>query len=115
MATGSHLDAVALTTLGQRLAALRLCDPSADEQVRRSLDDHGQLSPVVAFADREQRLELVDGFKRWRAARALEWPSLQVRVLPVAEVVATGVIDVLHQQQRLTELRAGLADPLAVP
>jgi ParB/RepB/Spo0J family partition protein len=105
--TGSHLDAVALTTLGQRLAALRLCDPSADEQVKRSLADRGQLSPVVAFADHDQRLELVDGFKRWRAARALEWSTLQVRVLPVAEVVATGVIDVLHQQQRLTELEQG--------
>lgn len=106
MAIDPQLESVAVAALGQRLSALRLCEPAADERIRRSLADSGQLSAVVAFLDGDQ-LELIDGFKRWRAARKLGWSSLQVRVLSVDELQATAVIAMLHEQQRLTELEQG--------
>jgi len=58
---------VALDELGLGLSALRLCRPTADQQMRRSLAHHGQLTAVVAF-DNCAKLELVDGFKRVRAS-----------------------------------------------
>jgi ParB/RepB/Spo0J family partition protein len=102
----AQLQSIVLAELGQRLSPLRLCEPEADARIGRSLADRGQLSAVVAFVDGD-KLELVDGFKRFRAAQKLGWSSLQVRVLPVGEVVATAVIALLHEQQRLTELEQG--------
>lgn len=106
MVIESQIESIALADLGQRLSALRLCQPAADERIGRSLADRGQLSAVVAFVDGDH-VELIDGFKRWRAAQKLGWSSLQVRVLPVGEVLATAVIEMLHGQQRLTELEQG--------
>jgi ParB/RepB/Spo0J family partition protein len=103
----SQLESVPLAAIGQRLSALRLCDPAADERIARSLSDRGQLSAVVGFVGGGDQVELVDGFKRWRAARKLGWSRLQVRLLSVDEALATAVIDTLHEQQRLTELEQG--------
>lgn len=98
--------AVPLDDLGLKLHPLRLCCPSADEQMRRSLERHGQLTAAAAFHDGE-RLQLVDGFKRLRAGRQLGWPHLRVRKLDFDEATATSVIGVLHEQRKLTELEEG--------
>jgi hypothetical protein len=37
--------------LGERLAVLRLCEAPALDTMRRSLDRHGQLTPIVAFVE----------------------------------------------------------------
>jgi ParB/RepB/Spo0J family partition protein len=93
-----------ITELGERLAALRLCEAAALEAVRRSLERHGQLTPIVVFAERDQ-LETLDGFKRLRAARALGWPTVAVTLADVADGVAAKVrLLELHQRRGLTEL-----------
>ena len=97
---------VALGDLGIRLSALRLCRPATDERMRCSLEQHGQLTEVTAFAD-GQHLQLVDGFKRLRASRRLGWTSLRVRVLGLDAPAATAVISALHEQRGLTELEEG--------
>lgn len=97
---------VAVDELGLGLSSLRLCRPAADEQMRRSLAHHGQLTAVVAF-DSGAKLELVDGFKRVRASRQLNWTSVRVRVLAVDAAMATAVISTLHEQHGLTELEEG--------
>ena len=56
--------------LGQRYRRYRLADPEAEEAMAGSLRRWGQLSPVVACV-REEKLELLDGFKRWSAARQI--------------------------------------------
>ena len=56
---------VALAELGQRYRRYRLADPDAEEAMAGSLRRWGQLSPVVACV-RDEKLELLDGFKRWR-------------------------------------------------
>ena len=68
---------VPLDDLGRTLGALRLCEPGPVAEMCRSLERHGQLQPLALF-EQASRLEIIDGFKRVRAARALGWPTLRV-------------------------------------
>lgn len=95
---------VSVAELGERLAELRLCEATALETMRRSLERHGQLTPIVAFADGDH-VETLDGFKRLRAARALEWPTVAITIADVDGHVAAKVrLAELHQRRGLTEL-----------
>ena len=102
----STIRTVPLSELGLKLSALRLCQPAADENMRRSLERHGQLTAVTAFAD-GGHLQLLDGFKRLRAGHRLGWTSLRVRTLVCNEPTATALIGALHEQRGLTELEEG--------
>ena len=97
------MQAIALEQLGERLSALRLCDPVALAGVRRSLEQHGQLTPLLLFTDGD-RLEILDGFKRVRAARALGWVRLHARVDEVGSVDAKLRLRELHDGRALCEL-----------
>lgn len=66
-------------SLGEALFALRLSGPEARQQMQASLSRLGQLTPVQAY-ESGGRLELIDGFKRLHAARALSWPKLRAEV-----------------------------------
>jgi ParB/RepB/Spo0J family partition protein len=68
-----------LTEVGISLGRVRCPTPAQVERMQRSLAAHGQLTPIVAIA-REAKLELVDGFKRHRAAQHLGWETLRVTV-----------------------------------
>lgn len=65
--------------LAESLSAMRLCAPEAQQQMQLSCSTVGQLSPVQAYQT-PTGVEVFDGFKRARAARALGWPSLRVEV-----------------------------------
>lgn len=96
-----------IAELGERLAVLRLCEAPALDAMRRSLDRHGQLTPIVAFAERDQ-IQTLDGFKRLRAARALGWPTVAVTIAEVADGVDAKIrLAELHQHRGLTELEQG--------
>jgi ParB-like chromosome segregation protein Spo0J len=97
---------VPLDALGQKLRALRLCRPNTDEHMRRSLQQRGQLTALTAF-DNGGQLELVDGFKRLRAARRLGWTQLRVVVLASDVATATAAIVALHEHRGLCELEEG--------
>jgi len=99
---------VAIADLGERLAPLRLCEASALAAVRRSLERHGQMSALTLFvpgdATGTSELELLDGFKRVRAARALGWSTLLARVDDVGVIDAKLRLCELHEHRGLTEL-----------
>ncbi|HZJ66751.1 MAG TPA: ParB/RepB/Spo0J family partition protein [Kofleriaceae bacterium] len=96
-----------IAELGERLAALRLCEVAALDAMRRSLERHGQLTPIVAFADGD-RCETLDGFKRLRAARALGWPTVAITIADVADGIEAKVrLAELHHHRGLTELEQG--------
>lgn len=97
----THLVEIAL--LGERLAPLRLCEASAITAVRRSLAQHGQLSAILLFTQ-AHGLEIIDGFKRVRAARALGWPTLFARIDNVDVIDAKLRLVELHDRRGLTEL-----------
>ena len=94
---------VEIAALGERLSALRLCEATAVTTVRRSLEQHGQLSALTLFAAGDG-LEIIDGFKRVRAARSLGWPALSARIDDVGAVDAKLRLRELHDRRGLTEL-----------
>lgn len=94
---------IPLVDLGERLSDLRLREKAALENMRRSLSRHGQLEPVVAFQCQD-KLEIIDGFKRVIAARALGWSSLRLRVVETDVVEAKCMLIALHDRRGITEL-----------
>jgi ParB family transcriptional regulator, chromosome partitioning protein len=93
---------VALEALGQRYRRYRLADAAAEEAMAGSLRRWGQLAPVVACR-RGHGLELLDGFKRFAAARHVAGlTTLSVRVVEVDERMAKAAILGLNRGQRAT-------------
>jgi ParB-like chromosome segregation protein Spo0J len=95
-----------LEHLGTRLSGLRLCLPAAVRALRESLEQRGQLSPLLVIVVGAE-LEVLDGFKRLAAARELGWPELRVQRQPLPEADAKAWIVALHAVQSLTELEEG--------
>jgi ParB-like chromosome segregation protein Spo0J len=56
--------------IGESYGRYRLYVPEAERAMARSLERYGQLSPIVVCR-RQERYELIDGFKRIGAARSL--------------------------------------------
>jgi ParB-like chromosome segregation protein Spo0J len=94
---------VEVDSLGERLSALRLCEAAALAATKRSLAAHGQLAPVLVFADGEA-LQIIDGFKRVRAARSLGWKRLLVRVDMAGPIEAKLRLREAHDGRAFTEL-----------
>lgn len=94
---------IAVADFGERLSALRLADGSALSALRQSVARHGQLAPVHAF-EQGGTLELFDGFKRLRVARALGLRDLRAVVDPVDALEAIVYLRELHTGRGLTAL-----------
>lgn len=94
---------IEIARLGERLAPLRLREAAALKAMRRSLEQHGQLSALTVFAKTDE-LEIIDGFKRVHAARALGWTTLFARVDPLDVIDAKLRLVELHEGRGLTEL-----------
>ena len=83
---------IALETIGERYRRYRLPDAAAEAAMAGSLGRYGQLSPL-AVCLREERPEVLDGFKRVAAARTLPAvTSLQARLVEVDEPTAKAII-----------------------
>jgi ParB/RepB/Spo0J family partition protein len=94
---------VPLCSLGARLGALRLCSPEEYSAIKTSLACHGQLVAVVVF-ELAGQLEVLDGLKRLRAARELDWDKLRVERCELDGVQAKISLLALHRASGLTEL-----------
>ncbi len=70
-----------LTRISERFGYLRIINPQADKAMVRSMEKYGQMTPVVVNRMEKGRYEMLDGFKRLRAGRALLLPSLNARIL----------------------------------
>jgi ParB-like chromosome segregation protein Spo0J len=95
---------VATASLGETLAALRVLSDEAVRPMRQSLELHGQLTALSTYRAEDDTLQVIDGFTRLRAARALGWGELRVRVLPIDVVAATAALATLNRGHALTEL-----------
>jgi hypothetical protein len=69
---------LAITAIGERFQGLRIVDPSAERTILNSMRQYGQLTPVVVCRLESGSDELLDGFKRLRAARSLAMRELAV-------------------------------------
>src|SRR3990170_2626671 len=77
--TGCGTFELAPRELGDALCSMRLCPPQAQQAMQLSLSRLGQLTAVQAYRV-GGRLEVFDGLKRLRAARALSWATMRVDV-----------------------------------
>lgn len=92
----ARLDTLALEDLGERYARFRLPHPQAEAAMEASLRRYGQIS-AVAVCERDEQVEVLDGFKRVAAARRIETiASLSVRYLDVDERHAKASIAALN-------------------
>jgi ParB/RepB/Spo0J family partition protein len=87
----------------EALGELRLREPDALRKLEQSLRRHGQLEPLIAFAE-AGLLEVLDGFKRLHVARLLRWAELRVRVADVDGLQAKVMLLELHGQRGLSAL-----------
>jgi ParB-like chromosome segregation protein Spo0J len=93
----TDLIALALADIGEHFARYRLRAPAMERALEASLRRYGQMSPVVVFRWRD-RYELIDGFKRLAAARAVrEVASLWARVIEADERSAKAALYSLNR------------------
>ncbi len=97
---GHDIRDISLAAIGRRYERLRIVNPRADKSIYRSMATYGQFLPVVATDDADGTMELLDGFKRLRAARALELPTLRVRVMRVGDRAGKAMLLQLNWQVR---------------
>jgi ParB-like chromosome segregation protein Spo0J len=96
-AVATDLIELALTDLGEHFARYRLRSPAMERALEVSLRRYGQMSPMVVFRWHD-RYELVDGFKRLAAARAVrEVSSLWARVMEADERSAKAALYSLNR------------------
>jgi ParB-like chromosome segregation protein Spo0J len=98
---------VVLAALGEKHAGLRLLVDEPLRQMRQSLERRGQLTALTVYATADTGLEIVDGFKRLRAARELGWSELRVREIGTDAIEAAAAIAILNEAHGLTELEEG--------
>jgi hypothetical protein len=94
---------VPLEVLGESYRRYRLPDAEAEAAMARSLLRYGQLAPIVV-CQRQEKPEVLDGFKRLLAARTV--PTMKVlsaRLLAADERAAKAAIYGLNQAGRHTQ------------
>jgi hypothetical protein len=90
--TEGEIRSIAVEALGERYRRYRLPDAAAETAMIGSLARYGQLAPM-AVCWREEKPELLDGFKRLAAARIVpRTSSLQARLVDVDERIAKATI-----------------------
>ena len=97
---------VAEHELSESLVRLRRVEGGAVRALRESLLRHGQLVALMVYRPEKEpgRLEVVDGFQRLHAARALEWRQVRVRILQCTDAEAKAAITILNQGQSISTL-----------
>ena len=93
---------LAVVQLGERYRRYRLPDPGAETAMTGSVQRYGQLTPLVVCL-REETYEVLDGFKRLAAARALGLKTVSTRLLEANERLAKAAIFGLNQTGRRTQ------------
>jgi ParB/RepB/Spo0J family partition protein len=98
-----------LETIATSLGRVRCPQPSRIERIQQSLARHGQLSPLIVVR-RQGVLEVVDGFKRRRAAQALGWPALLVAEASLDETAQWATMLLVNHRgaQSMSEIEEAL-------
>jgi ParB-like chromosome segregation protein Spo0J len=96
-----EIRSLAVAQLGQRYRRYRLPDTAAEAAMIGSVRRYGQLTPLVVCL-REETHEVLDGFKRLAAARALGYKAVATRLLEADERLAKATIFGLNQTGRHT-------------
>jgi len=102
---------IPITRIGECFALLRIVEPQAERIMLHSMQKYGQLTPVVTCRIVPGEHELLDGFKRLRAARQLGFSELTVRPLDVSLRVCKAA---MLQLNRVGRAISGMEEALVV-
>lgn len=100
---------IVVDTFDERYRALRLVRPRSVLTMRESLERCGQLTATIAVRCEDEKLALLDGFKRLDAVRHLGRKVLRTRVVEMSEQAAVAAIYHFNQSGRgLNDLEQAL-------
>jgi ParB-like chromosome segregation protein Spo0J len=103
-----QIEEMKLDALGLELGRVRCPPPARVEAIRRELASNGQLTPLVARLQRSDLPQLLDGFKRLRAARELGWRTLKVGCLEASQATALALMLSLNRRFGLSQVEEAL-------
>jgi ParB/RepB/Spo0J family partition protein len=86
-----------LESIATSYQRVRMTQPGRIERIRQSMQQVGQLSAVIVVR-RGQKLEVLDGFKRRRAAELLGWEKLLVSEAELDETAQWAMMLLLNQR-----------------
>ncbi|MCP4756911.1 MAG: ParB N-terminal domain-containing protein [Proteobacteria bacterium] len=100
---------IPLEQIDEGYSRLRLTNPKAEKTLLSSIQKYGQVSPVVVFEVGSRRYEMVDGFKRLRACRKLNFETLQAKPLSTgSRSLKAAMIFMNWEIRSITDLEEGL-------
>ncbi len=102
---------IATARIGERFAPLRIVEPQAERAMLHSMEKYGQLTPVAVCRIDSGEQELLDGFKRLRAARELGLAELSARPFDLS--IRAGKATML-QLNRVGRAISGMEEALVV-
>lgn len=109
---GDTLMMLGLDEIAETYGELRVVDPKSQARMHMSLMTYGQLAPVVVVDGAKPPFQIVDGFKRLRAVRAMTTiPHLTARRVALGAHAAKAAIVCLN---RLTSRVSVLEEALVV-
>lgn len=103
-----QIEEMELDALGLELGRVRCPPPARVEAIGRELASNGQLTPLVARLQSEGPPQLLDGFKRLRAARELGWRTLKVGCLEASQAMALALMLSLNRRFGLSQVEEAL-------
>jgi len=103
-----HVESQALDQLDLEFSRMRCPPPNRVEAIRLDLGRNGQLTPLVARQRPEGRVQLLDGFKRVRAARALGWTELEVGSIEASDSTALVLMLSLNRRFGMSQVEEAL-------
>ncbi|MBU0479407.1 ParB N-terminal domain-containing protein [bacterium] len=103
-----QIEEMKLADLGLELERVRCPPPARVEAIQRELATNGQLTPLVARVQPQGRPQLLDGFKRLRAARELGWKTLSVGCLEATPETALALMLSLNRRFGLSQVEEAL-------
>jgi ParB-like chromosome segregation protein Spo0J len=97
-----------LSDLCETYASFRLISPKAETAMAQSLERYGQISPVLCLSTPAGPVVL-DGFKRLRAARRMNWAAMRVICLETTgQAGKAGMIQWNRISRTITDLEEAL-------
>jgi ParB-like chromosome segregation protein Spo0J len=103
-----QIEEMKLEALGLELGRVRCPPPARVEAIQRELATNGQLTPLVARLQPGGPPQLLDGFKRLRAARELGWQTLKVGCLEATQTTALALMLSLNRRFGLSQVEEAL-------